>query len=595
MRAGRFFTDIFPEHPFADLVPDNFPADEPHSLRDPEVLVDMVSLVKPQLIIEVGSWKGHSANLMAHTCKRLGLDCKIICVDTWLGSVEHYTNARWLPLLHLAHGRPALWERFVGNTLRGSNHDCIYPLALPPATASAVLAAKDVKADLIYIDASHEYEDVLADLRRFFALLEPAGLMFGDDFLYRPLARAVREFAEQVGAGVARKGNKWVLPRRPGQLDEAGGYQLLAVPSASLPASDGPPARTHRRIRSIVTADPAFAASLRVAPAFDGQDRGALLGRFTEGGQLPPTLNLSFTTLSDGYFWIRPGQDGVLFARDGTPIASSLGFRSTIPLPDRAALARKAVKLDFDAFIAVDPWWNNYYHWLCIALPKMLAAKRARVAFRPVVPEYRSRKQGGWQFAYSETVWEQSLAVSGLADDVVRLPPGIYTSARVATVMVDHAQPAYLACFDGVTRAYDGIRRRLRTDPASPKRIVIRRRDHKRMSAEESGLVETVAAAHGFVAIELEDLDFIAQAELFFNAEAVIGAHGAGLGNLVFGGKELRVLEINRRCSPGETYLRPWFFLIARDRGQYYSFLNADAGDLERGKIETAIRRIRGQ
>lgn len=395
--------------------------------------------------------------------------------------------------------------------------------------------------------------------------------------------------------------------RKPGDLQQRRRHASQAVgtvterhPGASeaaaattfLPAAGKPAAGTSRRLRRIVTAEAPFASTLGVSPAFDGQDPQALLGRFTEGGHLPPSLSLDFLTLHDGYFWIGPGQDGVLFARDGKPIVPSLTFRSSMPFPDRAALSQQAVKLDFDAFVAVDPEWNNYYHWLCLAIPKMLAARAAKAAFRPVVPDYSGRKQLGWKLAYGETVWEQSLAVSDLADHVVRLPPGIYTCALVGTIIVDHWQPAFFSCFDGFTKAYENIRQKLRTRATSPRRILVKRRDNKRMTEEESELVEAVARANAFTTIQLEDLDFIAQAELFFNAEAVIAAHGAGLGNIVFGGKELSVLEINRRLSPRETHLRPWFFLIARDKGQYYSFLDAGAGDLERGKIEAGVRRL---
>jgi capsular polysaccharide biosynthesis protein len=275
-------------------------------------------------------------------------------------------------------------------------------------------------------------------------------------------------------------------------------------------------------------------------------------------------------------------------------VGNTLRFRGSRSLPDPTELSQQAVKLDFDVFIAVDAWWNNYYHWLCITLPKMLMAQAVETAgaSRPVIPEYHDSVEPGGKPAFSKTVWEQSLAAFGLSDDVVRLPPGIYTSARVSTILVNHQQPAYFALFEQFVDVYARVCHGLRTDPDSPKRILVKRRADGRMTSEQSMLVETAALSHGFTPVHLEELDFVGQAELFFNAEAVIAAHGAGLSNIVFGGSGFRVLEVNRRLPPVEGHLRPWYSVIARAKGQYYSFLDADAGELERGKIESAVRKL---
>ena len=225
MADGKFFSELFPQHPFVGLSAEDFPQDEQNFFFDPEVFADMIAISQPRIIIEVGTWKGHSANAMADICKQDGLNTKIICVDTWLGSQEHYTTEERRSTLHIEHGRPTLWERFIGNTIRRSNHDCIYPLALPASTAAIVMDKLEVKADLIYIDAGHDYDDVSADIRNYASLLEPDGVMFGDDFYLWPLEQAVRDFAAQSDLGIARKGSKWVFLRRP--LNALPGYETV--------------------------------------------------------------------------------------------------------------------------------------------------------------------------------------------------------------------------------------------------------------------------------------------------------------------------------------------------------------------------------
>jgi capsular polysaccharide biosynthesis protein len=56
-----------------------------------------------------------------------------------------------------------------------------------------------------------------------------------------------------------------------------------------------------------------------------------------------------------------------------------------------------------------------------------------------------------------------------------------------------------------------------------------------RISTAETALVEQATARHGFVPLHLETLDFHEPAEALFNAECVVGVHGAGMVNILFG------------------------------------------------------------
>ncbi len=333
----------------------------------------------------------------------------------------------------------------------------------------------------------------------------------------------------------------------------------------------------------------AFAPQSHVAPAYAGQtfaDLERLLDRHAGQGE----LTLNFHTLNDGYFWIGPGQDGVLLDSLGHPVEQSARLRNhRLPIPDLGALRAQAVRLDFDVFVGVDHAWGNYYHWLCLALPKMLMARHVGCPpFRIATPDLRRPKSKVWSAGISERTWEQSLVLSGLSDEIVRLPPGIYTAPRVHSIFIDSQEKALLPCVAKYDRLYDPIRQKLRVNPASPPRILIQRRDTQRLQGSEISIVETHARNRGFIPVHLEDLDFLGQAELFHNAQAVIAPHGAALSNLVFGKPSLRILEINR-FLPEEQHLRPWFYLLARARGQSYSFLNISQGDLAEERFRSAL------
>ncbi len=103
--------------------------------------------------------------------------------------------------------------------------------------------------------------------------------------------------------------------------------------------------------------------------------------------------------------------------------------------------------------------------------------------------------------------------------------------------------------------------------------------------------MEDVASRHGFIPLDLETLDFDGQPEALFNAECVIGVHGGGTANILFGRDTLRVLELNLKLD-GEGLLRPWFYLLAHARRQKYMILDRDAGALSRERLNVAIETL---
>lgn len=142
-----------------------------------------------RIIIEVGTYKGLSANTMASICKQKLEDVKIICVDTWLGSPEHIESLERTP-----EGVPLLYDTFLKNTKSHSNDDVIYPFPMSSTQAAHFFINKGVTSDIIYIDAGHEYEAVLLDIKLFWQLLKPGGTMIFDDYGWSGVKRAVDEF-----------------------------------------------------------------------------------------------------------------------------------------------------------------------------------------------------------------------------------------------------------------------------------------------------------------------------------------------------------------------------------------------------------------
>jgi hypothetical protein len=139
---------------------------------------------------------------MMAICKRLGLDARLLCIDTWLGSHENYArhdgDNRWLhEALRLEAGYPRLHELFLSNMMHLGLTERVTPLPLPATIAARVVAEKNIVADVIYIVGSHDYEDCKADLANYWPLLRQGGILFGDDYQAWPgVTRAVDEFCD---------------------------------------------------------------------------------------------------------------------------------------------------------------------------------------------------------------------------------------------------------------------------------------------------------------------------------------------------------------------------------------------------------------
>ena len=172
----------------------------------------LIKRIRPRVVVEVGTWKGQSAITMAEACRTYQLNCAIICVDTWLGSEEHLLKCP--NELRPANGYPKLYYQFLSNVVHRRVHEWIVPLPTTSLTAANVLAQLGIRADLVYIDANHQYEAVLADLNAFLPLLTPGGIMFGHDYCWDSVQRGVANFCASRGFGHSTAGDFWILDVR---------------------------------------------------------------------------------------------------------------------------------------------------------------------------------------------------------------------------------------------------------------------------------------------------------------------------------------------------------------------------------------------
>lgn len=169
----------------------------------------------------------------------------------------------------------------------------------------------------------------------------------------------------------------------------------------------------------------------------------------------------------------------------------------------------------------------NYYHWLIEDLPAVLRAHASApgltVFLGGPIPKYASASLGEAKVSFKK------LSVPTRFGELVLGGRGH-----------DSGWPHR----DDLSLLRDTFLTFQERQSEQGKKIFISRRNSRRAFSNESDL-ERLLSSKGFTTYVLEDLSFQEQVRLFSHAGYVVGAHGAGLSNLVFCPKGTKVLEIS--------------------------------------------------
>ena len=152
------------------------------------------------VIVEVGSWTGRTTRFLAD----LAPQATVIAIDHWEGSVEHMQDPE------LAEFLPRLFETFLAECWE--YRDRVVPLRARSVEGLQCVAAAAIHPDLVYIDADHQYESVVADLTTTLELF-PETTIVGDDWDWADVRRAVETVTRQQNLRIETVGNAWRILR----------------------------------------------------------------------------------------------------------------------------------------------------------------------------------------------------------------------------------------------------------------------------------------------------------------------------------------------------------------------------------------------
>jgi predicted O-methyltransferase YrrM len=182
----------------------------PHTNLIPEVIATVLDLVRPNFWLELGSMLGGSAIRVADIVKGKGMETEIVCIDPFTGDVNMWAweqgvraAGQW-QYLRLERGRPSIYDRFLANVTVAGHQDIILPIAATSIVGTKLL--RRLKSDgrisslpsVIYLDSAHEPGETLLELENCWDILEPGGILLGDDWSWGAVREDVLRFARTV-------------------------------------------------------------------------------------------------------------------------------------------------------------------------------------------------------------------------------------------------------------------------------------------------------------------------------------------------------------------------------------------------------------
>jgi predicted O-methyltransferase YrrM len=125
--------------------------------------------------VELGSWLGKSTCFMAEFIKENNLGLKFYTVDTFLGEI----GATDQQVIVKEEGG-SIYKAFLKNMSNAGVLDYVTPLKLTSEEASKIFPDKSL--DAVFLDASHLFGDVWADLTNWVPKIKNGGILGSHDY-----------------------------------------------------------------------------------------------------------------------------------------------------------------------------------------------------------------------------------------------------------------------------------------------------------------------------------------------------------------------------------------------------------------------------
>ncbi len=214
------------------------------------------------------------------------------------------------------------------------------------------------------------------------------------------------------------------------------------------------------------------------------------------------------------------------------------------------------------------PWArNNNYHWFFDCLPRLYFVLQAvqepiRIIMRRDLPAYQLQTL---QFILADYPQAQVVFIGKHEKWEVEefILPSFLSNAQSGFLPQSVNQWLRHKIWSGYGVQPSGNKRRI---------YISRANAQTRRVLNESELLP-VLAKYGFEVVRAEELSYQQQVQLFFEAEAIVAPHGAGLTNLLFS-EQCKVLEFHPA-----NLIKTHYFLLCKGLGFDYTAVVGSVGD----------------
>jgi len=217
----------------------------------------------------------------------------------------------------------------------------------------------------------------------------------------------------------------------------------------------------------------------------------------------------------------------------------------------------KLETLNLTNIVGSIPQSTNYFHWLVDELPVIL---RMSQSIRGIV------------FVHNGNFAQYQIeAIEALKLELLEIEPWAIIQKFALSKnrkLSGEITPENLETLEKYSKEFGSLK-------TVTKIYISRRLSRRSLKNEEK--IEEILSMSGFQILQLEYIHFIDQIQIFKNAEIVIGAHGAGLANIVFCSKGTRIIEFYR-----QDYFNPCYEDIATAKNFFYQ-------KIEYGQIESLL------
>ena len=148
-------------------------------------------LIKPDFTVaEIGSFSGVSSEVLALHCK------KLVCIDTW----EDWSGDGIIyKALAKFEEMRSFYTHIDKHHMRGDQASSLYT---------------DQHFDLVYIDASHWYNDVVNDINCWLPKIKSGGYLSGHDYVPNiDVTKAVNDYFKSTHAITIYPDSSWVIKK----------------------------------------------------------------------------------------------------------------------------------------------------------------------------------------------------------------------------------------------------------------------------------------------------------------------------------------------------------------------------------------------